>query len=47
VRIDLSERDVGTYQLAPEVLLDFEEINVDAILPNTLEVTIAKTGQLP
>ena len=47
VRIDLSERDVGTYQLAPEVVLDYEELSVDAILPNTLEVTIAKAGELP
>ena len=40
VVIDLSDRGPGTYQLAPEVLLDNAEIGVDAILPNTLEVTI-------
>jgi len=40
VIIDLTERDLGAYQLAPEVLLDNEELSVDAILPNTLEVTI-------
>lgn len=40
VVIDLTDRDLGTYQLAPEVILEQEEINVDAILPNTLEVTI-------
>jgi len=40
VIIDLTERDLGAYQLAPEVLLGNEELSVDAILPNTLEVTI-------
>jgi YbbR domain-containing protein len=38
--IDLTDRGVGTYQLAPEVQLDNAEINVDAISPNTLEVII-------
>jgi YbbR domain-containing protein len=42
VIIDLTDRGPGTYQLAPEVLLDEEDINVDAILPNTLEVTIVE-----
>jgi len=40
VVIDLTDRGPGTYQLAPEVLLDNEAVSVDAILPNTLEVTI-------
>jgi YbbR domain-containing protein len=40
VVIDLSERDPGTYQLTPEVLLENSELNVDAITPNALEVTI-------
>ncbi len=40
VVINLSERDPGTYQLTPEVLLENSELNVDAINPNTLEVTI-------
>jgi YbbR domain-containing protein len=40
VAIDLTDRGIGTYQLAPEVLLEDIELNVDAILPNTLEVTI-------
>ena len=40
VAIDLTDRGVGTYQLVPEVLLEDSEISVDAILPNTLEVTI-------
>jgi YbbR domain-containing protein len=40
VAIDLTDRGAGTYQLAPEVLLEDIELNVDAILPNTLEVTI-------
>ena len=38
--IDLTEYGVGTYQLAPEVQLENSEISVDAISPNTLEVTI-------
>ncbi|MCB2209527.1 hypothetical protein KQH62_01420 [bacterium] len=41
VVIDLTDRDPGTYQLAPEVLLDNPNVNVDAILPNTIEVTIS------
>ncbi len=40
VVINLSERDPGTYQLTPEVLLENSELNVDAITPNALEVTI-------
>lgn len=40
VAIDLTDRGVGTYQLAPEVRLEDAELSVDAILPNTLEVTI-------
>ena len=40
VVIDVSERGPGSYTLAPEVRLDNENINVDAILPNTIEVTI-------
>lgn len=42
VILDLENRDPGTYTLAPEVRLDNEEINVDAILPNTIEVTITE-----
>lgn len=42
VIIDLENRDPGTYTLAPEVQLENEEINVDAILPNTIEVTISE-----
>ena len=40
VMIDLADRGPGTYQLAPQVLLENEDITVDAILPSTLEVTI-------
>jgi len=40
VIINLTDRGVGTYQLAPEVILDDDSVSVDAILPNTLEVTI-------
>lgn len=42
VIIDLENRDPGTYTLAPEVRLENEEITVDAILPNTIEVTITE-----
>lgn len=42
VLIDLTDRGPGTYQLAPEVQLENEEINVDAILPNTVEVIISE-----
>ncbi len=45
VVIDLSERDPGTYQLTPEVLLENSELNVNAIIPNTLEVTITNSSQ--
>jgi len=44
VIIDLADRGPGTYQLAPQVLLNGEGISVDAILPNTLEVTITNGG---
>ena len=40
VIIDLSDRGLGTYQLVPVVRVVFDEINVDAILPNTIEVII-------
>lgn len=38
--IDLTDQGIGTYQLSPEVILEGAEISVDAISPNTLEVTI-------
>ncbi len=47
VTIDLTDRGLGTYQLAPEVILDQEEISVDAILPNTLEVTVVEENGAP
>ncbi len=47
VIIDLSERGPGTYQLTPVVMLENSELSVDAILPNTLEVTISYSGQYP
>ncbi len=40
VLLDLSERGPGTYQLAPEVLLENDQIDIDAILPSSIEVTI-------
>jgi YbbR domain-containing protein len=42
VLIDLADRGPGTYQLAPEVLLENEQISVDAILPSSIEVTITE-----
>lgn len=47
VIIELTDRGLGTYQLAPEVILEQEEISVDAILPNTLEVTIFEQNGAP
>ncbi|MDY6872475.1 MAG: CdaR family protein [Chloroflexota bacterium] len=47
VVIDLTDRGPGTYQLAPEVLLDNPDINVDAILPNTIEVIISNGSSSP
>lgn len=44
VIINLEDREPGTYTLAPVVQLENEEINVDAILPNTIEVTITDGG---
>jgi len=43
VLIDLSERGPGTYHLAPEVLLENDQINIDAILPSSIEVTITES----
>ncbi len=40
--INLEDREPGTYSLAPEVLLESDEINVDAILPNSIEVIISE-----
>lgn len=42
VVIDMTDRGPGTYQLAPEVQLEDDEITVDAILPNTVEVIISE-----
>ena len=42
VLVDLADRGPGTYQLAPEVLLENEQISVDAILPSSIEVTITQ-----
>jgi len=44
VLIDLTDRGPGTYQLAPEVLLENEQISVDAILPSSIEVTITEAN---
>ena len=42
VLIDLSDRGPGTYQLAPEVMLENNQIIVDVILPSSIEVTISE-----
>lgn len=42
VVINLADRGPGSYQLAPEVRLENGDLTVDAILPNTLEVTITE-----
>lgn len=42
VFIDLSDRGPGTYQLAPEVMLENNQISVDVILPSSIEVTISE-----
>jgi YbbR domain-containing protein len=45
VLIDLTDRGPGTYQLAPEVLLENAQISVDAILPSSIEVTITEADE--
>ncbi len=45
VVIDLADRGPGTYTLAPEVILENEEVSTDAILPNTLEVIISEAEE--
>ena len=42
VLIDLTDRGPGTYQLAPEVMLENNQIIVDVILPSSVEVTISE-----
>jgi YbbR domain-containing protein len=42
VLIDLTDRGPGTYQLAPEVMLENNQIKVDVILPSSVEVTISE-----
>ena len=44
VLIDLSDRGPGTYQLAPEVMLENNQISVDVILPSSIEVTISEAN---
>ncbi|MFU8826412.1 MAG: YbbR-like domain-containing protein [Brevefilum sp.] len=45
VLLDLTDRGVGTYQLAPEVWLENNQISVDAILPSSIEVTITEAQE--
>lgn len=42
VIIDLTNRGPGTYQLVAEVVVENDNLNVDSILPNTIEVTITR-----
>jgi YbbR domain-containing protein len=42
VLIDLTDRGPGTYQLAPEVWLESNEISIDVILPSSIEVMITE-----
>jgi YbbR domain-containing protein len=44
VLIDLTDRGLGTYQLAPEVWLEEEQITVDAVLPSSIEVIISEAN---
>lgn len=44
VLINLSDRGLGTYQLAPEVRLEDDQITVDAVLPSSIEVTISEAN---
>jgi len=45
VLVDLTDRGVGTYQLAPEVWLENNQISVDVILPSSIEVTITEAEE--
>jgi YbbR domain-containing protein len=40
VFVDLSGEDVGTYQIVPEIEFQIEDLQVDSILPGSVEVTI-------
>jgi YbbR domain-containing protein len=42
VRVDLSNLVAGTYQLIPSVMVVEQGVNVQSILPGTVEVTISK-----
>lgn len=41
--LDLINKTPGTYQLTPEVLTSSSAINVQSVLPDTIEVTISST----
>jgi hypothetical protein len=40
--VDLQGKTAGTYQLTPNVDLGAEELNLDSILPATIEVVVAR-----
>ena len=41
VSVDVSQREIGVYQLTPEVATSMENVSVQTILPSTVEVVIA------
>jgi YbbR domain-containing protein len=43
VVLDLIGMEAGTYQLTPEVLTSSNDINVQSVLPDTIEITIGTT----
>jgi YbbR domain-containing protein len=43
VVLDLNGKTVGTYQLTPQVLTSSSDINVQSVLPDTIEITISAT----
>lgn len=44
VVLDLTGRTPGTYQLAPNVRLTYNELSIDAIIPSSIEVTITEVN---
>ena len=44
VSVDLTDLGIGVYQLAPKVEALISDVIVESILPNTIELTITRTG---
>ena len=40
VTLDLSNRNPGTYQLSPDILLNHDALRLDSILPGTIEIVL-------